>query len=344
MAQPTDDWYRPEIPRRELKRFMARGDAKGLVNFGLWLACLAGSGYLAYRAVGSYWVILAFFLYGTIYSSCDARWHECAHGTPFRTRWLNETFYLLSSIMNMKEGTYMRWSHTRHHTETIMVGLDPEIQVMRPADLRRVVLDFFWIPDAVQMFKAMISHALGRPTKEARDFVPQSEWGKMFFWSRFYLALYALMIVWAIAIRSWLPILFFPLARFYGGWLHQIFSLTQHAGLAENVRDHRLNTRTVQMNPVFRFLYFNMNYHIEHHMFPTVPFHALPDLHDRIEGVLPHTYSGLIAAFREIIPTLLKQSKDKDYFVLREIPQSQPHSEVSKAEGRVMTVDGGDYA
>jgi fatty acid desaturase len=344
MAQPTDDWYRPEIPRGELKRFMARGDAKGLANFGLWLACLAGSGYLAYRAVGSYWVILAFFLYGTIYSSCDARWHECAHGTPFRTRWLNETFYLLSSVMNMKEGTYMRWSHTRHHTETIMVGLDPEIQVMRPADLRRVVLDFFWIPDAVQMFKAMISHALGRPTKEARDFVPQSEWGKMFFWSRFYLALYALMIVWAIAIRSWLPFLFFPLARFYGGWLHQIFSLTQHAGLAENVRDHRLNTRTVQMNPVFRFLYFNMNYHIEHHMFPTVPFHALPDLHDRIEGVLPHTYSGLIAAFREIIPALLKQSKDKDYFVLREIPQSQPHSEVSKAEGRVMTVDGGDYA
>jgi fatty acid desaturase len=344
MAQPTDDWYRPEIPRRELKRFMARGDAKGLANFGLWLACLAGSGYLAYRAVGSYWVILAFFVYGTIYSSCDARWHECAHGTPFRTRWLNETFYLLSSIMNMKEGTYMRWSHTRHHTETIMVGLDPEIQVMRPADLRRVVLDFFWIPDAVQMFKAMISHALGRPTKEARDFVPQSEWGKMFFWSRFYLALYALMIVWAVAIRSWLPILFFPLARFYGGWLHQIFSLTQHAGLAEDVRDHRLNTRTVQMNPVFRFLYFNMNYHIEHHMFPTVPFHALPDLHDRIEGVLPHTYSGLIAAFREIIPALLKQSKDKDYFVLREIPQSQPHSEVSKAEGRVMTVDGGDYA
>jgi hypothetical protein len=52
----------------------------------------------------------------------------------------------------------------------------------------------------------------------------------------------------------------------------------------------------------------------------------------------------LIAAFREIIPALLKQSKDKDYFVLREIPQSQPHSEVSKAEGGVMTVDGGDYA
>ncbi len=125
-----------------------------------------GSGYLAYLSVGSRWVILAFFVYGTIYSSCDARWHECAHGTPFRTRWLNETFYLLSCLMNMKEGTFTRWSHTRHHTETIMVGLDPEIQVMRPADLSRVLLDFLWIPDAIHMFRVMIFHAAAVPAKK----------------------------------------------------------------------------------------------------------------------------------------------------------------------------------
>ena len=201
-----------------------------------------------------------------------------------------------------------------------MVGLDPEIQVMRPADLRRVMLDFFWIPDAVQMFKAMIFHAFGRPTKEARDFVPQSEWGKMFFLSRFYLALYAAMIVWSIAIRSWLPVLFFPLARFYGGWLHQIFSLTQHAGLAENVRDHRLNTRTVLMNPVFCFLYFNMNYHIEHHMFPTVPYYSLPALHELMKADSPAPYPSILAAYREIIPALARQVRDPRYHVVRELP------------------------
>jgi len=320
-----DDWYRPEIPRKELKAFTARDDTHALIDFGLWGACLALSGYAAYRSVGTHWVLPAFFLYGTIYSSCDARWHECAHGTPFRTRWLNETFYFLCSLMNMKEGTYTRWSHTRHHTETIMVGLDPEIQVMRPADLRRVLLDFLWIPDAVQMFRVMFIHALGVPSKEAREFVPQSEWCKMFWWSRIYLLLYAGMIAWSVWIRSWLPVLFFPLARLYGGWLHQIFSLTQHAGLAENVRDHRLNTRTVELNPVFRFLYFNMNYHIEHHMFPMVPFHALPRLHERVEPYLPRTYCGLRDVFREIVPTLIRQSRDANYFVLRELPgASQP--------------------
>jgi len=339
-----DDWYRPEIPRKELKAFMARGDAKGLIDFAIWGLCLALSGYAAYQSVGGYWVIPAFFLYGTIYSSCDARWHECAHGTPFRTRWLNETFYLLCSLMNMKEGTYTRWSHTRHHTETIMVGLDPEIQVMRPADLKRVLLDFLWIPDAIQMFRVMCVHALGVPSKEAKDFVPQSEWRKMFCWSRVYLLIYAGMIAWSVFIRSWLPLLFFPLARLYGGWLHQIFSLTQHAGLAENVRDHRLNARTVQLNPVFRFLYFNMNYHIEHHMFPMVPFHALPKLHARVEPYLPRTYGGLTDAFKEIIPALIRQSKDATYFVLRELPESNDRKELPIDARTGVTPQGAGYA
>jgi fatty acid desaturase len=345
MTQPVDDWYRPEIPRKELKALMARGDGKGLANFGLWLACLAASGYLAYAAVGSVWAIPAFFLYGTIYSSCDARWHECAHGTPFRTRWLNEAFYLLSSMMNMKEGTYMRWSHTRHHTETIMVGIDPEIQVMRPANLGRVLLDFLWIPDAIEMFRVMIIHALGMPTRGAIEFVPRSEWRKMFWWSRCYLFIYAGMITWSILTKSWLPLLYFPLARFYGGWLHQIFSLTQHAGLAENVRDHRLNTRTVNMNPVFRFLYFNMNYHIEHHLFPMVPFHSLPKLHDRVQSEMPHTYSGLIEAFEEIVPTLIRQSKDATYFVLRELPQTTRAELLPPGEagGSVAASSGGTH-
>jgi fatty acid desaturase len=322
--RPLDDWYRPEIPRKDLKELMARGDARGLVDFGIWGLCLLITGSAAYTSLGGSWVIPAFFLYGTIYSSCDARWHECAHGTPFRTRWLNEAFYLLASIMNMKEGTFTRWSHTRHHTETIMVGLDPEIQVMRPADLKRVLLDFLWIPDAVQMVRTMLVHAMGVPTREAKEFVPPSEWRKMFWWSRFYLLVYVGMIAWSVSVRSWLPVLFFPLARLYGGWLHQIFSLTQHAGLAENVRDHRLNTRTVELSPVLRFLYCSMNYHIEHHMFPMVPFHALPKLHKRIETDLPRTYAGLVDAYKEIVPALLRQSRDANYFVLRELPQTRP--------------------
>ena len=49
--------------------------------------------------------------------------------------------------------------------------------------------------------------------------------------------------------RTILPAMYVGLPTFYGGWLTIFFGLTQHAGLAEDVLDHRLNTRTVYMNP-----------------------------------------------------------------------------------------------
>jgi len=146
-----------------------------------------------------------------------------------------------------------------------------------------------------------------------------------------------LALSWSISVKSWLPLLYFPLGRLYGGWLHQLFALTQHAGLAEDVRDHRLNTRTIKLNPFFRFLYFNMNYHIEHHMFPTVPFHALPRLSERIQKDLPREYNGLIDAYKEIVPVLIRQSRDANYFLLREIPEENRSSDLSGAKSRPIT-------
>ena len=84
------------------------------------------------------------------------------------------------------------------------------------------------------------------------------------------------------AIWTWhpLPILIVGLPTFMEpGCL--FFGVTQHAGLQEDVLDHRLNTRTVYMNPIFRFLY-SMNYHLEHHLFPDVPYYSLPALHGEL--------------------------------------------------------------
>jgi fatty acid desaturase len=129
----------------------------------------------------------------------------------------------------------------------------------------------------------------------------------------------------AFATGSFLPMMYVALPRFYGGWLHQLCGLTQHAGLAEDVFDHRLNTRTVYMNPIFRFLYFNMNYHIEHHIFPMVPYHALPKLHKAVKDQLPRTYTGIVDVYKEIIPALLRQSREPGYFVERQLPGTSRH-------------------
>jgi fatty acid desaturase len=74
------------------------------------------------------------------------------------------------------------------------------------------------------------------------------------------------------------------------------------------------------MSPVTRFLYWNMNFHVEHHMFPMVPYHALPSLHHEVRDQLPVPYPSLFAAYREILPTLLRQMRDPTYFVRRVLP------------------------
>jgi fatty acid desaturase len=96
--------------------------------------------------------------------------------------------------------------------------------------------------------------------------------------------------------------------------------IPQHVGLEDNVLDHRMNSRTIYMNPVLRFVYWNMNYHVEHHMFPTVPYHALPALHEAIKADCPPAYRNLVEAYREIIPTVLRQRRDPNYKVRRPLP------------------------
>jgi MocE subfamily Rieske [2Fe-2S] domain protein len=130
----------------------------------------------------------------------------------------------------------------------------------------------------------------------------------------------------ALSIATWsiLPLLYVGLVNLFGSWLMLVYGLTQHTGLAENVLDHRLNCRTVNMNFINRYLYWNMNYHVEHHMFPLVPYHALPRLHAAVKEDMPKPYASLLSAWSEIIPAVLRQVKDPAYYVKRQLPEAKP--------------------
>jgi fatty acid desaturase len=67
-----------------------------------------------------------------------------------------------------------------------------------------------------------------------------------------------------------------------------------------------------------------MNYHVEHHMFPLVPYHALPALHAELKADMPPAYRGLWDAYSEILPALWRQSKDPAFCVKRPLPSATP--------------------
>lgn len=314
-------WYATPVPRQTLKALMKRSDGPAIRDTLLWFALLLGTAAGMIALWGHWWALPFVIAYGVLYgSSSDSRWHECGHGTAFKTRWLNSVVYVVASFMLLREPTVWRWSHARHHTDTIIVGRDPEIAVPRPARVLNVLLNLFSLKSGPASLRQIILHARGRLTPAEATFIPEMEQGKVFVVARLYLAILIAVVIACIALRSVLPAMLIGLPTFYGAWLLVVFGTTQHAGLQEDVLDHRLNSRTVYMNPVFRFLYWNMNYHIEHHMYPMVPYHALPALHEAIKADCPRPYAGLIEAYREIIPTLWRQRRDSGYFARRALP------------------------
>jgi fatty acid desaturase len=322
MGLASAEWYKCPMPRQRLKQLMQRSDGPAIRDTILWLAAFAVAAGFALYAWPSPWAIPFLLAYGVLYgSSSDSRWHECGHGTAFKTRWMNDAIYHIACFMIMREPTVWRWSHTRHHTDTIIVGRDPEIAIMRPVWVLKVISMFFAIPQTWAAIKSVSRHSLGILTSEEKTFIPDMERGKVVQVARIWVAIHLGVIACSLWLGSTLPMLLVgPLPTMYGAWLHVLTGITQHGGLAEDVLDHRLNSRTVCMNPVLRFLYWNMNYHIEHHMFPMVPYHALPALHEDLKPYMPKPNTSLLDAYREIIPALLRQRREPAWHITRQLP------------------------
>ena len=302
---------------------MRRKDGLAIRDTLIWFAALIVSGAMGCCFWGSWAAVPFFLVYGVLYGSAsDNRWHECGHRTAFKTTWMNDAIYRIACFMIMREPEIWRWSHTRHHTDTVIVGRDPEIITPRPPDVVSLLLNIFALKNTVIFFAKLITHATGCLTDEEVTFVPESERAKVYLTARIYLVNYALVIVACVGFRSILPAMLVGLPTLYGVWLQLYFGVTQHLGLAEDVLDHRLNSRTIYMNPIFRFLYWNMNYHVEHHLFPLILYRALPRLHEPIKTDCPAPYPSTIAAYREIIPALWGQLKEPTYCARGELPPS----------------------
>jgi fatty acid desaturase len=321
-------WFKSDVPRKRMKELMQREDGPAIRDTAIWLGgivLLGALGAWLWISVSPWLAAPVFLLYGLLYASGgDSRWHETGHGTAFKTRWMDTAVYEIASFMMMREPTVWRWNHTRHHTDTIIVGRDPEIAAMRPARLARILLNFVGLVDVPTSFKLMFMHAVGRLTPDEAEVVPDQEQPRVYRKARIWLAIYAAVVVVAVLTGSIVPILLVGGPRIYATFMHLIYGLTQHAGMGENVLDHRLNTRTIKMCWFNRFLYWNMNYHVEHHMFPMVPFHRLPELHEQIKGDLAPVYPSIWAAYKELVPAVLKQLKDQSYYVRRELPPGAP--------------------
>jgi fatty acid desaturase len=229
------------------------------------------------------------------------------------------------------EPTRWRYTHFVHHGNTYSTNDPFDYEIEYGNDLKETpkmliiniipFLDLLFLKKHISF--EIIQHAFGIKTKVMQDNIPENAQSKVIFNSRAFVIIWALVIFWSIIVSSWMPMLYFVLPQFYGKTLHKLVAFTQHAGLARNIKDHRFSTREMCLNPILSFLYWKMEYHLTHHMFPTVPSYNLDKLHLHIKDQLPKPNNGLIDAYKEIIPALIKQREDENYFIKKDIPQLQ---------------------
>lgn len=123
-------WYASPVPKDKMRVLLERRDGPALRDTLLWFGLIFFFGACGWALWGSPWPFLPFAIYGVLFSSTsNSRWHETSHGTAFKTDWMNNTLYEIASFMVLREATLWRWSHTRHHSDTIIVGRDPEVSV-----------------------------------------------------------------------------------------------------------------------------------------------------------------------------------------------------------------------
>ncbi len=316
----SGEWFKPKIDKKTLKALSKRSDFEGWKHIIIFFSALSSLGLLSVYFWNTWFFIIFYLAYCTVWGGADAIWHECGHRTAFKTRKINNFFYNIASFMNNFEPVRWRWSHSLHHSYT--ASLDPhdyevDGSIFAKHTLLSFLIGFFPGINLLTLHKSLhleiFKHALGIQTKVMIDCIPEDQRSKCINSSRIFVLLWITILLSGFLTNSILPILLFLLPTFFRS-LNMIWGLTQHMGLKEDTKDHRESTRSIRLNPIFSFIYWKMEYHIEHHMFPMVPSYNLPKLYDEIKEQLPKPQT-LFEAYKEIIPAVIKKSKNPNYYI-----------------------------
>lgn len=327
-------WYRTPIDKDLLKQLSTRSDLKGAAQtlgyLGLY-AATATAAVLCFLFLPWYATAAAVFLHGMVTAFMINGVHELGHGTVFKTKQLNAFFCALLSFLGWINHRMFQASHSRHHAYTLHPPDDLEVVLPVHLAVRHFFSYGFLNPHGfVQTVRDTIRIAR-KSMKGAWELTlfPESEPEKRTGpanWAKLLLTGHATLTAAGVALAflhhsAWflLPLLV-TLAPFYGGWLFFLCNNTQHVGLQDNVPDFRLCCRTFTLNPLCRLLYWQMNYHTEHHMYPTVPCYHLAALHRAVRDDLPPCPNGLYPTWREIAAILSKQKHDPKYQHIAIIP------------------------
>ena len=338
-------WYRCPIDKYVLKELMKPNNLKGFFYSlgGLFIWFLLGILTFYFFSMKIWWAFCFFlFFTGTVASHFNAPQHELCHKTVFKTKWLNDCFLVIYSLIAPFNFRIYQFSHTYHHRFTLFVEGDREEVMPENPSLRFLyLLQLFTInifggyqsTGIIPTLANFFNIALNRFDN------PFLFWGSELYdgypdhrkqavnWARFVLIFHFGFFLVCLYFNQPIISLIFSGSSFIGGAHRYFVGVPMHCGLKPNVNDFRKCTRTIILDPFSEFLYWNMNWHLEHHMYAGVPHYNLKKLHQAVSKDMP-TPRTLVGAWREMRNTWKKQKKDPDYAYDTPVPKIKSENDM----------------
>jgi fatty acid desaturase len=211
---------------------------------------------------------------------------------------INKTVAFLAGLFHLYAPTMFRELHFTHHRHTHEPGLDPEISIggkAIPSVVSNLPFYLSWVTGLpLLMFKIvmLINGALFMPEflrKNLHPFVDPKVRFKLALESIVILSLHLGFIYLALYIHEGFWALF--TAQVVGHCFLACYTTAEHNGLPHEGNIFE-KTRSVKSGMLTKFLMWNMPYHAEHHAYPAVPFHALPQLHNDLKDEIKHNVNS----------------------------------------------------
>ncbi len=281
------------LPAEVRAGLTAPSDAAGLVHLAGHLGAILLVGGLIAAGVPGWWLLLP--VQGVLVIFLFTLEHEATHKTPFRTVWINEWAGRLAGFLLLLPFEWFRYFHLAHHRWTNIEERDPELAGGKPEGWRAWVCHVSGVPYWWSQLRLMATLVCGRA--EA-DFLPDGARGRIVTEARWMAAGYGI----ALASVFWSPLLLWVwlVPALLGQPVLRLYLLAEHSD-CPRVANMFENTRTTFTTGLVRFLAWNMPYHVEHHVYPAVPFHRLPALHALMRQELRVTAEGYAAFTRDYL-------------------------------------------
>lgn len=285
-----------------IRSLSLRSDTWGVVRAIGHFGVMGCTGYLIYLAQGNWWLLIpAMFLHGATIVTMFAPMHECVHKTAFDSRWMNEVMGWVAGSIAWYNFHFYRRYHTWHHRYTQDPERDPELMTPPPATFWQYVWNISGIPFWINKPLNLIELSLGR--MDRYQFIAANSRKEIMWSARAQLALYLSLLVVSIYFRTDVVLMYWLLPAMMSQPLLRCLTIVEHTGCSMT-GDGLTNTRTTLASFPIRFLMWNMPFHAEHHLYPSIPFWRLPAAHDQLRKSFAHIAPSYPRANAEVIRTL----------------------------------------